>query len=256
MVAESGTGRSAQLRRLLESCEEPIPAAGVYDPLSARRAAQAGFRSVFVTGRGVARALFDEQLVYVRDSDAEAYTDYVRHLCAATTVPVIADAEDGFGDPLRTCQALERAGAAAVTLQDGSEHGGFLPADQMTEAIRAVRRETDLVVVGRTDLLGTARAEAIERLRAYRAAGAELVMAALSDVPEEAVTGSALLVELAAAAGSRLVVHSRDGRRLLPTSALPSGVRIVLVTAAVVDHATATIDRTLREIIDLATPAK
>lgn len=240
------------LREVLDRSARPVPVPGVYDPLSARRAARAGFEAVFVSGRSVAQAVFAEDRAYVRAADAEAYTAYIRHVCAATPLPVIADAEDGFGDPVQTCRLLEQAGAAGVQLQDGSEQGGFFPVGQMCETIRAVREATGLVVVARTDLLADDRAGALTRLPAYRAAGAELVMAGLSKVTAEVFVGSPLLGQLAAAAGGALVVFTPDGRRLLPVYALPEGVRIVLLTAAVVDRATAAIDDTLRHLLDLA----
>jgi 2-methylisocitrate lyase-like PEP mutase family enzyme len=173
-------------------------------------------------------------------------------VCAATTVPVIADAEDGLGDPVATCLALERAGAAAVQLQDVLETGEVLPTEAMCKTVRAVRRATALVVVARTDVLAADQADGLARMGAYREAGAELVMAGLSPVADQVYLGSPLLLALAEAAGRALVVFTPDGRRLLPLHALPDGVRIVLLTAAVVDRATAVIDETLHHLLDLA----
>lgn len=243
---------AARLRQVIGRATGPLPVPGVYDPLSARRAARAGFEAVFLSGRSVAQAAFDADYSYVREADAEDYTAYVRHICAATGAPVIADAEDGFGDPVETCRTLERAGAAGVQLQDGAENGGFFSVDRMRETIQAVREATDLVVVARTDRLAIDREDAFARMAAFREAGAELVMAGLSPVAGEVFIGSPLLDRLAEAAGGALVVFTPDGRRLLPVYALPDGVRLVLLTAAVVDRATATIDETLRHLLDLA----
>ncbi|ODU05964.1 MAG: hypothetical protein ABS81_05980 [Pseudonocardia sp. SCN 72-86] len=225
---------------------------GVYDPLSARRAAHAGFEAVFVSGRSVAQAAFAVELPYVRAVDAAPYVAYVRLLCSATNVPVIADAEDGLGDPIATCSALERAGAAAVQLQDVLESGEVLTTRAMCETVRAVRASTGLVVVARTDVLANDRPDALARMRAYRDAGAELVMAGLTPVAEEVHLGSKLLRQLADAARGALVVFTPDGRRLLPLHALPDEVKVVLLTAAVVDHATRAVDETLRHLLDLA----
>lgn len=241
----------ASLRALLAR-PGSIPVAGVYDPLSARRAARAGFKAVFISGRSVAHAAFATDVPYIRAADAEPYADYVRHLCGATTVPVIADAEDGLGEPVATCAALEHSGAAAVQLQDVLESGEVVPAEAMCDTLRAIRHASDLVVLARTDVLATDRADALARMSAYREAGAELVMAGLSPVADQVYLGSGLLTELAEAADGALVVFTPDGRRLLPLHALPDATQLVLLTAAVVDHATVAIDQTLRHLLDLA----
>jgi 2-methylisocitrate lyase-like PEP mutase family enzyme len=254
VVTNEATARrqAARLLDVLDRATGPVPVVGIYDPLSARRAAHAGFDAVFVSGRSVAQAAFSTDHPYVRAVDAEDYTAYVGHICAATAAPVIADAEDGFSDPVETCRKLERAGAAGVQLQDGAEQGGLFPTDQMCKTISAVREATDLVVIARTDRLAGDRADALSRLRAFRMAGAHLVMAGLSPVAREVFIGSPLLAELVDAADGGLVVFTPDGRRLLPVYALPKGVRIVLLTAAIVDRATATIDETLQHLFDLA----
>jgi 2-methylisocitrate lyase-like PEP mutase family enzyme len=115
-------------------------------------------------------------------------TDHVAAICAAIDVPVLADADTGFGNPVnvtRTVRALERAGAAGMQIEDQifpKKCGHFagkdvVPLAQMVQKIKAAvdtRQDNDFQIVARTD----ARAvrgfdDAIERAHAYVAAGAD-----------------------------------------------------------------------------------
>ena len=227
-------------------------AVGVHDPLAVGRAARGGAELAFVTGRGAAHALLNETISHVPALNAPDYLAYMRHLCSAADIPVIVDGEDGFGDPVATAVGLELAGAAGLTVQDLAEDGRFLDTSTMVEAIQRIRQQSDIVVVGRTDLLGTDIDAALRRLRDYREAGAELVMACLNDNVAETAPGEPLLDRLVDAAGGALVVHTPDTRRLLPVVRLPRGVALVLITAVVFDSALATIDATVRCVLEAA----
>jgi 2,3-dimethylmalate lyase len=124
----------------------------------------------------------------------------VEQIAGAVNLPVIADADTGFGNPLnvlRTVAEFERRGAAAVQLEDqempkkcGHEPGRRLvPVEEMVaklEAARAARSSPDLVLVARTDARTThGLAEAIARGRRYAEAGADVVFVESPETAEE-----------------------------------------------------------------------
>ncbi|MEU6646658.1 isocitrate lyase/phosphoenolpyruvate mutase family protein [Saccharomonospora sp. NPDC046836] len=219
------SGPSA-LRAALETAPVIVP--GCHDPLSARHAANAGAHAVFVSGGAVGRGRFNAPAV-PRDG-AAVYTDYVRHICASVSIPVIVDGEDGFGDPVGTCSRLAEAGAAAVIVADTPADGG--PPRDMTATITRVRAELDVALVARADGLEQDPAGCRDRLHQYCDAGADLVMPLLNTVlrqPPEQL--AATLTALAENTAPKLVLHSPLGRELPPPHQLPKGIAAVLVTA-------------------------
>jgi 2-methylisocitrate lyase-like PEP mutase family enzyme len=159
---------------------------GTPNALFARVIEDLGFEAVYVTGAGIANMALgipDIGLVTLTE-----LTDHVAAICAAIDVPVLADADTGFGNPVnvtRTVRALERAGAAGMQIEDQifpKKCGHFagkdvVPLAQMVQKIKAAvdtRQDNDFQIVARTD----ARAvrgfdDAIERAHAYVAAGAD-----------------------------------------------------------------------------------
>ena len=159
----------------------------VYDGLQARLAEEAGFEAVYMTGFGTAaaRGLPDLGLIGLAEMAANA-----RVLARAVSVPVICDADTGYGNALnamRTVREYEAAGAAALHLEDQvwPKRCGFfegkqvVPQAEMEAKVRAAveaRSDPDLVIIARTDALQPQGWDAAEeRARAYRAAGADLV---------------------------------------------------------------------------------
>jgi len=160
---------------------------GVYSALTARQAELAGFEAVYVTGAGVANSL-----LAVPDLGLTSFKevlDQVQYIAEAVQIPVIVDADTGFGNALsvrRVVKALERAGASAAQLEDqdfpkrcGHFDGKQLvSADEMVGKIKAAldaRTDDKFLIVARTD----ARAElgldeAIERAIRYVEAGADI----------------------------------------------------------------------------------
>ncbi len=160
---------------------------GAYDALAARLIEEAGFAAVYATGAGIANA-------YLGWADVGLTTltevrDAVRHIVGATRLPVIVDADTGYGNAInvvRTVRELEQVGAAAVQLEDQvfpKRCGHFagkevVPTGEMVGKLRAAAdaRQTDLVLVARTDALAVeGLAGALARARAYRAAGADVL---------------------------------------------------------------------------------
>jgi 2-methylisocitrate lyase-like PEP mutase family enzyme len=164
-----------------------VLAPGVYDGLSARVAGSVGFDAVYMTGFGTAAALGlpDVGLATLTEMAAN-----VARVADASGLPVIADADTGYGNPLnvqRTVRAYERAGAAALHLEDQvfPKKCGFfegkrvIPAAEHVQKIKAAcdaRTSDDFVIIARTDALAvTGWDDVTDRVHAYRDAGADAV---------------------------------------------------------------------------------
>jgi 2-methylisocitrate lyase-like PEP mutase family enzyme len=108
---------------------------------------------------------------------AAEMVEAARRIAAAVDVPVTADLERGYGDPVGTARAAWEAGLVGINVED-STRAGLVPLEEQVEVIRAIRAEVpELVVNARVDVfLGIGRgdvAEAAERANAYLAAGAD-----------------------------------------------------------------------------------
>jgi 2-methylisocitrate lyase-like PEP mutase family enzyme len=176
-----------RLRELLAR-PEPLVAPGAYDALSARLVEQAGFDVVYMTGFGTTAALAGRPDVGLLTGTE--MIDNARRIAAAVDVPVIADADTGYGNAInvvRTVQAYEQAGVAGIHIEDqvmpkkcGHMSGkAVIPADEMVGKIRAAvaaRRDPDFLLIARTDAAAVeGLSAAIERARAYAGAGADVL---------------------------------------------------------------------------------
>ncbi|MBK7724756.1 MAG: isocitrate lyase/PEP mutase family protein [Dehalococcoidia bacterium] len=175
----------ARLRELMD--RGTVVAPFVFDGVQARLAEAAGFKAVYMTGFGTAASygLPDMGLIGLGEMSANA-----ARIAGAVGVPVIADADTGYGNETniaRTVALYERAGVAALHIedQDWPKRCGFLegkrviPAGEMVLKVRAAvaaRTSPDLVVIARSDAYQpNGWDDAISRLHAYRAAGADMV---------------------------------------------------------------------------------
>lgn len=173
----------------LLSRPEIVVAPGVYDALSARIAARAGARAVYMTGFGVVGASFgvpDLGLV-----GPEQMTERVRAIAGAITpVPLIADGDNGYGGPLnvaRLAHAYERAGAACIQIEDQvvpkrcghMENKEVVPLEEAVAKIRAAvdaRADRSFKIMARTDARAThGLDEALRRGEAFFKAGADIL---------------------------------------------------------------------------------
>src|SRR5215212_4608917 len=182
MQRNVGPGR---LRELLEQ-PEPVLAPGAYDALTARLVEQAGFDAVYMTGAGTAATLgFPDYGLLTMTEMA----DNVSRLAAAVAIPVIADADTGYGNELnvvRTVREYTLRGAAALHIEDqvSPKRCGHLDrkevigADEFVSKVRAAaesRPDRDLVLIARTDAIAMRGFdEAIERANRALAAGADV----------------------------------------------------------------------------------
>ena len=180
---------SAQDIRGLLAAGRTINMPGVYDALSARLATRAGFEVLFISGYSVSAAqLALPDFGYLTQTEvAEA----ARRVCAATDLPVIVDADTGYGNPLsamRTARLFSAAGGAGIFLEDQvwpKKCGHFagkqvVPAGEWLAKLRAVldlRAEgVDLFLVARTDAASAVSLdEAIDRANAARDLGVDAV---------------------------------------------------------------------------------
>ncbi len=172
--------------RALLSERDILLAVGAYDAQSARLVEQAGGAVVYASGSGISTSVHggpDLGLTTMTEM-----VDRVRGMTGAVDVPVFSDADTGYGGALnvrRTVRAFERAGVAAVHVEDQTfpkrcghfEGKGVVDRDEMLARVRAaVDTADDLVVCARTDAAATAGLdEALERARACAEAGAELL---------------------------------------------------------------------------------
>src|SRR5690349_5858849 len=194
----NGQSRGATALRELLARSEPILAPGAYDALSARLIEAAGFAAVYMTGFGTAASLLGRPDVGLLGMSE--MVDNARRIVEAVEVPVIADADTGYGNPLnvvRTVHEYERAGVAAIHLEDqvmpkkcGHMEGKQLIAcDEMVQKIRAAvsaRRSPDFLLIARTDARAVEGLEAtLERARRYREAGADVLFVEAPQTDEE-----------------------------------------------------------------------
>jgi carboxyvinyl-carboxyphosphonate phosphorylmutase len=178
----------ASLRKQLEDTNKIIVLPGVFDALSAKIAEHVGFEAMFQTGYGSSAALLGMPDYGLLNSGETV--DNAMRIIRAVRVPVLVDADTGYGNPLnvwRLVRDLESLGAAGIFLEDqiwpkrcGHMVGkDVIAKDEYIPKLKAAleaRQSKDFIIVARTD----ARApigldEAIERGKAYRKAGADVI---------------------------------------------------------------------------------
>jgi 2-methylisocitrate lyase-like PEP mutase family enzyme len=176
-------------KRLRELLAADTMAVGplLFDGLQAKIAQAAGFPLVYMSGAGTAaaRGYPDVGLITMTEM-----VQNLRYIAAAVEVPVISDADTGYGNPLnvwRTVREYEDAGAAALHIEDQvfPKRCGFLagkqviPQAEMATKVRAAcdaRRDPNLVIIGRCDALAVNGWDDVERrCRVYLEAGADLI---------------------------------------------------------------------------------
>jgi 2-methylisocitrate lyase-like PEP mutase family enzyme len=188
--------QAGRFRELLQR-DGMVVAPGAYDGITARLIGQAGFDAVYMTGAGTAAALGypDFGLVTMSEMVANA-----RRIADAVDLPVIADADTGYGSELnvyRTVREYETAGVAALHLEDQAfpkkcghlDDKEIVPREDWLAKLRAAaaaRRDRDFVIIARTDALAVAGFdEAIARANAALAVGADMAFVEAPQTIEE-----------------------------------------------------------------------
>jgi len=254
----------ARLRALLES-GETIVAPGAFDPLAARLVEEAGFPAVYMTGFGTSAALLgrpDVGLLTMTEMAGNA-----GRIAACVDIPVIADADTGYGNALnviRTVGSYEAAGVAGIHIEDqvapkkcGHMEGKLvIPAEEMAAKVRAAveaRSQPEFVIIARTDARAVEGLDrALERARLYREAGADVLFI-------EALVSEAEVEQAALAFPSvPLLFNWAEGGKTPPVSLArltELGYRIVIFPIGTLLAATAAMRAVLAEITRAGTPA-
>ncbi|MCU0870739.1 MAG: oxaloacetate decarboxylase [Pirellulaceae bacterium] len=191
-----------RIHRILQEVG-PTSFAGVYDALSAKLAERAGFPLAFVSGYSVAATFLGEPDLGILTQTE--MIDQARRICASVRIPVIVDADTGYGNPLnvfRTVRELIDAGAAGCFLEDQvwPKRCGHMRGKRIVErqeyvhkilAAVEARGDRDFFIVSRTDALAVqGMDEAVARVVAAREAGADAsFIEAPSSVEELATIG-------------------------------------------------------------------
>lgn len=196
MSETSSLSPSRRLRRLLDG-REILVAPGVFDGLSAHLARRAGFPVIYASGGAIARSIGYPDLGLIAMPEI---LERLGQIVAAAEVPVIADADTGYGTALharRTLRAYEQCGLAGLHIEDqgfpkrcGHLAGkSLVPTEEMAGKIAAAadaRRDPDFVIIARTDAIAVEGFEpALERARAYRAAGADVLFVEAPETDEQ-----------------------------------------------------------------------
>ena len=254
--SQAAESPGARLRRAWAA--ETIAIPGVFNALVGRMAEQMGFRAVYLSGAALSASLGlpDVGLVTLTE-----FAEQARGIAAATGLPLLCDADTGFGEALnveRTVRSLEAAGAAGLHLEDQRlpKRCGHLSGKQLEEAdvmaakIRAAvaaRRDPSFVVIARTDARGvTGFAEAVRRARLYLEAGADAIFPEALEGPEE-------FAAFARGVPAPLLANMTEFGRspLLDVQTLGAmGYRMVLFPVSTLRAALRAAQRTLAEIRD------
>lgn len=230
---------------------QALLAPGVYDALSAVVAEQAGFEALYLSGASIAYARLGRSDIGLTTATEVAQT--LAHITDRVRLPVIVDADTGFGNALnvqRTVRDFERAGAAMIQLEDqafpkrcGHLDGKVLvPPAEMCGKLRAAldaRRNSQTLVLARTDALAVEGLEAaLDRAERYLACGVDaLFIEALRSEADMRTAGARFAQRVP------LLANMVEGGKtpVLPVSALQAlGFRIVIFpggTARAVAHA-------------------
>lgn len=175
----------ARLRQCLR--ENIVTAPGAYDGLSARLVAAAGFSAVYASGGAIARAAGYPDIGLLSFTEV---MDRVEKIVEASGLPVVADADTGFGGSAnveRTVRTMERAGVAAFHIEDQTfpkrcghlDDKSLVDAGEMARKVHIARQtlaDADTLVIARTDAIAVEGFDAaIARAERYLKAGADMI---------------------------------------------------------------------------------
>jgi 2-methylisocitrate lyase-like PEP mutase family enzyme len=248
---------TAQILRNLLTADTLAMAPGAPDALTARLIESAGFPAVYMTGFGATASLTGCPDVGILTQTE--MTTHARNMVRAVKVPVIADADTGYGGPAnieRTVREYLQAGVAAIHIEDqatpkrcGHMAGiKLVSVGEMTGRLKGAieaRGDSDLLIIGRTDALAaTGRDEAIRRALRYREAGVDLVfvdaMKTIADAEAVAreVPGPLMMS----------IVEGHETTRLLPQDLKSLGYAIALYPLSALFAATRAMSEVLQSL--------
>ncbi|HEY1921113.1 MAG TPA: isocitrate lyase/PEP mutase family protein [Streptosporangiaceae bacterium] len=257
----------ARLRALMTT-GECLVAPGCHDALSARQVQAAGFGATYLQMYCINACLFGEPNIGYA-SLAEAVF-YARHIAAAVDIPLIVDAATGFGDAIsvqRTVREFEAAGAAGIHIEDQLRpwspttgiRAPLLSVDEACTKYHAAsqaRRDPDFQIIAWSFATFESLDESLARCRAYKEAGADVVMPIMS--PYMGYSGRAsdagrfarVLTEIVAALPSPVATHTPFGLELSAAEATAAGASLYLLTLPTLGAAAAAVRQTLTALKD------
>lgn len=215
--------KAEQYRAYLAS-DELIVAPGVYDGYSARLVEKAGFKSAATSGAAISNAILgidDIGVMGLREN-----VEHCRHIARSVSIPITADADTGYGNPMNvhyTVQMFEEAGVAGINIEDqvAPKRCGHMPGKEVVplaemvkkiEAACLARRNDAFVIVARTDAIAREGIEgAARRVRAYAEAGADMIF-------PDAVKGEDDIARIVEAARVPVSINMGFGIRQRPTT--------------------------------------
>ena len=200
------------IKKLLKNKSKPLVIPGVYDAIGAKIVEKVGFEAMFQTGYGTSATLFGmPDYGFIGPTET---VDNARRICRATSIPVIVDADTGYGNALsvdKLVHELEVVGASGIFLEDqkwpkrcGHMQGKeVIPKDEYAEKLQAAidaRSNKDFIIVARTDARATEGLDnAIERGLYYKNIGADVIfIEAPKNIQEMSRIGNAIDAPLVA----------------------------------------------------------
>ena len=245
--------------RAILSGKDVIKPGSVYDPISARIAEDVGFELGLFGGSAASLTILgDPDLLLITLSEL---AEQVRRICRAGNIPVLVDADHGYGNALnvrRTVQELEAAGAAGLTIEDtllpqayGQAKPQVISIDEGVGKMRAAlsgRSDLSLVIAGRTGAASiTTIDDTVARAKAYEATGVDALF----------FTGLKTRAELQAIAAATklpIIMGSADGELADMTFLASQRVRVANQGHAPIAAATQAVYQTLKELRDGTAP--
>jgi 2-methylisocitrate lyase-like PEP mutase family enzyme len=254
------TGPRQALRAALRA-DELLVLPGAYDALSATLVQASGFAGAYLSGASVSMALIGHPDLGFTTMTEMA--DQVARITSVIDIPLVADADTGFGNPLnvqRTVATYQRAGAAGMHIEDQAfpkrcghlDGKTVIPTGEFVEKLHAAvdaRTDPDFVIIARTDARGPLGfAEAVSRANAYAEAGADLIFV---EAPRSEEEIARIPKEVGAPVVYNLVTHGHS-----PTVTYAQltdwGYAMAIVPGALITSVVQAIRTTL---IDLGAPA-
>ncbi len=217
--------KTRRMRALIQDstiCVSP----GIYDGYSARLVERMGYQTASTTGAGIANARFGEPDIGIMSllENVEA----CRHLARAVSIPIMADADTGYGNAVsvyHTVQYFEEAGVSGINIEDQSypKRCGHMKGKELIdpremakkiEAAVKARKDPDFIINARTDAIAVEGIDgAIARAKAYAAAGADMIF-------PDAVRGEDDIRRMVHEVGIPISINMGFGIRTRPTTPL------------------------------------
>ena len=199
-MSETQKTQGQKLKALLKNNDLPLMMLGAPTPFAALQMEEVGFEAAYLSGAGMSYFTYGIPDVGILGLQDVAYQ--TQKFAPITTLPLLVDVDTGFDDPERTVQVLIASGAAGCHIEDQTEDKRcghldgktLVSTDEMCERIKAAKKgmtsgdakDPDFMLMARTDALAEEGLDAaIERLKAYLAAGANAVFAeAMEDLAQ------------------------------------------------------------------------